>query len=259
MRRTSLMRQDASRAMEDSKTASFTRQHAARSIIPVPGSTLDHNGTDLRGQLLTTDEFAFDDLYEVDEKLRSGSYGTVYKCHHKSEPSTPYAVKIMDKSRMKQKDNANVFRELAILRELRFLDHVISLIDFFQDESQLYMVQVLAEGGDVFDRLSQRQTYTEKDVRDLGLILLETVNSIHQVPIVHRDLKPENLLLRYANDDTSILLADFGFARHVQPNEWCQTRCGYVSTKGKTWKLTRKPFICSHCDFASFHTERQLL
>lgn len=226
MRGSSMIRQDARRGMEDPRTASFTRQSAARIMIPLPGITLDQNRYDLQGQQLTEDEYTFDDLYLVNDKLRAGSYGTVYKCHHKSDPKTLYAVKILDKARLKEKDNANVFRELAILRELRFLDHVISLIDFFQDDSQLYMVQVLAEGGDVFDRLSQRQLYTEKDARDLALILLQTVGAIHEVPIVHRDLKPENLLLRYDNDDTSILLADFGFARHVGPDEWCQTRCG---------------------------------
>ncbi|KAL7557128.1 hypothetical protein ACA910_002413 [Epithemia clementina (nom. ined.)] len=225
--RGSLTRQDATRVVEDAKTGSFRRQPAKRSVVPLPGSTLMDMTCDLRNQQQTGEEFAFDDLYTVDESLRSGSYGAVYKCHHVSDPNTRYAVKILDKARLKQKkDNANVFRELEILRELRFLDHVISLIDFFQDDSKMYMVQVLAEGGDVFDRLSQRQYYTEKDARDLALILLQTVGAIHQVPIVHRDLKPENLLLRYANDDTSILLADFGFARHVRPDEWCQTRCG---------------------------------
>lgn len=41
------------------------------------------------------------------------------------------------------------------------------------------------------------------------------------------DLKPENLLLKSKTDDTSILLADFGFARHV-PKEGLRTRCGTV-------------------------------
>lgn len=226
--RGSITRQDARRAMKDDKQQSFTRQFGARSMIPPPGSTLDSIHCDLQHKFLGEDEFTFDDLYEVDAELRAGSYGTVHKCHHKSNPHTLYAVKIMDKARLKQKDNVNVFREIAILQRLRFVDHVISLVDFFQDDSTLFMVQVLAEGGDVFDRLSQRKHYTEKDARDLGLLLLQAVDAIHQVPIVHRDLKPENLLLRFADDDTSILLADFGFARQLKPDEKRQTRCGYV-------------------------------
>jgi serine/threonine protein kinase len=86
-------------------------------------------------------------------------------------------------------------------------------------------VQDYARGGDVFDRLAKRVSYTEKDARDLGVILLETMKEMHQRKIVHRDMKPENLLLKSTMDDTSILLADFGFAKYV-PEEGLKTRCG---------------------------------
>ena len=243
--RASLSRQSACRRVEDRKTAGFRRQSASRVIIPSPGSTMADE-SNFQDRQLTGTEFEFEDLYEAGDTISAGAYGTVFKCYHRSDPSTRYAVKILDKSRLKEKDNSNVFRELAILRELRILDHVISLIDFFQDEQKLYMVQVLADGGDVFDRLGKRQNYTEKDARDLALILLQTVAAIHEVPIVHRDLKPENLLLRYDDDDTSILLADFGFARRVGPNEWCQTRCGYVlySTCPPKPPPLPTPFLC---------------
>jgi serine/threonine protein kinase len=41
------------------------------------------------------------------------------------------------------------------------------------------------------------------------------------------DLKPENILLRDMLDDSSVLLADFGFARYV-PEDGLKTRCGTV-------------------------------
>lgn len=45
--------------------------------------------------------------------------------------------------------------------------------------------------------------------------------------MVHRDLKPENLLLMSADDDTSIKLADFGFAKKVTTdNSGLVTTCG---------------------------------
>jgi serine/threonine protein kinase len=40
-------------------------------------------------------------------------------------------------------------------------------------------------------------------------------------------LKPENILLRDMLDDSSVLLADFGFARYV-PEDGLKTRCGTV-------------------------------
>lgn len=87
----------------------------------------------------------------------------------------------------------------------------------------------------MFDRLTCRKQYTERDARDLARILLETIQFLHNHKpccIVHRDLKPENLLLADSVSDSSILVADFGFARYLQEGEKCITRCGtpaYVS------------------------------
>jgi serine/threonine protein kinase len=177
----------------------------------------------------------FSQLYGKDKRLRSGSYGTVYTCRHKAQPNTTYAVKVMDRKKLKAKDAAAVYREVRILNELTQSHgadvpvYFIELIDFFIEPDFLYMVQVYAAGGDVFDRLASRRQYTEHDARSLAQNLLEGVRHLHRhepCPIVHRDLKPENLLLLDNISDTRILLADFGFARHVRDGEKCLTRCG---------------------------------
>ena len=189
----------------------------------------------------------FSQKYETKKKLSSGSFGTVYTCIHKRcasdnhhcDDDFVYAVKVINRARLKQKDEGKsgkrstseecVFREVALLRELHDLPQVVDLMDFFVEPTNLYMVLSFAPGGDVFERLMLRSSYTEKNAHDLAKKLLETIRALQSTkpfPIVHRDLKPENLLLRDRYDDTSILLADFGFARHVQPDQKCQTRCG---------------------------------
>jgi calcium/calmodulin-dependent protein kinase I len=203
-----------------------TNTAGADSSIAEPGITLK-GGVSADKKDITKSKF--EDHYAIDERLRSGSYGTVYKCYHTNNSTAPYAVKIMDRSKLKKVDDDGVFREVAILSELVQHEHVIRLVDFFVEPERLCVVQVLAVGGDVFDRLAQRQAYTENDARHLARILLEAVDGLHSVrpcPIIHRDLKPENLLLKDENDDSSILLADFGFARHVTEDGGCKTRCG---------------------------------
>jgi len=87
------------------------------------------------------------------------------------------------------------------------------------DDERIYIVQELAKGGDVLDRLTKRETYTEHDVRELAFLLLKTMQTLHGRQIVHRDLKPENLLLKDELDDTQILLCDFGYATFLPPSE----------------------------------------
>jgi calcium/calmodulin-dependent protein kinase I len=194
----------------------------------------------------------FADLYEQDRKLRSGSFGTVYTCHYKmDDPVVMYAVKVLDRRKLKVKDVSAVFREVKILGDLGKLMaeqeeqqdgaageqqrryHIIKLVDFFVEPTYLYVVQEFAHGGDLFDKLTSLRSYTEWDAAIISRKLLETIEFLHGREIVHRDLKPENLLLRDANDKTSILVADFGFARYVPPQpDYCQTRCGTPSFVG---------------------------
>lgn len=166
----------------------------------------------------------FDTDYSLGKELRAGSYGTVYTTRHKIT-NEEYAVKIIDRTKLKAKDDANTLREISIMKDLKGLPNIVRLIDVYMNPQTFFMVQVFAEGGDVFDRLAQRTAYTERDARQLSKTLLQTLNDMHKLKICHRDLKPENLLLKGQWDDASILLADFGFAKYI-PDDGLKTRCG---------------------------------
>jgi serine/threonine protein kinase len=166
----------------------------------------------------------FETDYRLEEKLRSGSYGTVYITRH-IKSLEEFAVKVIDRTKLKEKDDKATFREIGIMKDLVDVNNIVKLIDCYIVPECFYIVQVYARGGDVFDRLAKRISYTEKDARDLGVILLEIMRQMHTRKVAHRDMKPENLLLKSSMNDTSILLADFGFAKYV-PEEGLKTRCG---------------------------------
>jgi serine/threonine protein kinase len=107
---------------------------------------------------------------------------------------------------------------------------IINLIDFFPSPTTYRIVMELARGGDVFDRLARRKTYTEKNARDLARSIFHAIHFIHDRGIAHRDIKPENLLLMGVDDDIhGMRLADFGLARRfmydgMDMHDGC---CGY--------------------------------
>jgi serine/threonine protein kinase len=168
----------------------------------------------------------FDKLYKTENEVARGAYGVVFTARPKSDPQKVFAVKVVDKKKMKkQKDIDAVFLEVNYLKELKEIPSVITIHDFIAEERYLYVVLTYAQGGDLFMRLTEKRRFTEKDARDIVLVLFETLEVMHNKhQIVHRDLKPENLLLENRSSD-KIYIADFGFANKV-PEKGLKTRCG---------------------------------
>jgi serine/threonine protein kinase len=187
--------------------------------IEPPGATLSES-TDPR------EAHVFADTYAIHgDPIAKGSFGQVYVACHQLNVLEEYAVKVVDRVSLSQRDNDAVFREVAILKDCRDVTNIVRLVDFFVSPRHFHVVQVLAQGGDVFDRLASKTSYNEKHARDLAHNLLVCMQALHDRGLAHRDLKPENLLLRDLIDDASILVADFGFATYV-PADGLKTRCG---------------------------------
>jgi calcium/calmodulin-dependent protein kinase I len=191
------------------------------------GSTSDVVAADaeLSNELEHDEDSKFYAKYVMKNQFAKGSFGTVWVASPKDDPETEYAVKVIDRSKLKEKDQDSVYREVQVMKELQDLTNVIPLVDFLEEPRYLYMVQFYAQGGDLFRRLTQRKQYTEKDARDIALVLFQTLDDMHtKHKVVHRDLKPENLLLEDILTE-KIYFADFGFACHVT-EEGLKTRCG---------------------------------
>lgn len=68
--------------------------------------------------------------------------------------------------------------------------------------------------------------FTEADSISCVRAILDGVQYLHSKGVVHRDLKPENLLYE-APDSETLLIADFGIARHLaSPDEVLTTLAG---------------------------------
>ena len=90
-----------------------------------------------------------------------------------------------------------------------------------------YLVAEYLEGGELFDRIVDKSSYTESEARDVCRILFTALSYIHSRGIVHRDLKPENLLLQNKDSDSEIKIADFGFAKEASNGDHSlKTMCG---------------------------------
>ncbi|KAG0721498.1 Calcium/calmodulin-dependent protein kinase type 1 [Chionoecetes opilio] len=98
----------------------------------------------------------------------------------------------------------------------------------------------LVTGGELFDRIVEKGSYTEKDAADLIRQVLEAVDYMHEQGVVHRDLKPENLLYFAQDEDSKIMISDFGLSK-MEDSGIMATACGtpgYVAPE----VLAQKPY-----------------
>ena len=81
-------------------------------------------------------------------------------------------------------------------------------------------------GGELFERISEKGKFTEKDAARIAYSILDGLAFLHSHNIVHRDLKPENLLYKDRSEDSPLMIADFGVSNVVDDNHLLNTMCG---------------------------------
>lgn len=84
----------------------------------------------------------------------------------------------------------------------------------------------LMTGGELFDRIIQKEKYTEREASATVKKLLFALQHLHSLGIAHRDLKPENLLYETPAEDAEIKIADFGLAKARSQQSMLRTACG---------------------------------
>lgn len=107
------------------------------------------------------------------------------------------------------------------------MDHpnIVRLFEIFEEPSNYYLVMEIMKGGELFDRIVEKESYTEKEAADTFRPLVDAIRYCHDQGIIHRDLKPENLLYETTDENSIIKISDFGLARFCQ-NELAYTAAG---------------------------------
>lgn len=81
--------------------------------------------------------------------------------------------------------------------------------------------------GDLFQHLRRHRVIKEFEAQNLLQQLTSALKVLWDNNLIHRDLKPQNLLLQHDSDSKLIIkIADFGFARYVEPTDLAETLCG---------------------------------
>ena len=159
--------------------------------------------------------------------LGSGVSGIVRLCTHKAT-KVKYAVKILELGLIDSTEGLKQLRnEIFIMCQL---DHpnIVRIEEVYESTNEIYIVQELCLGGDLFDRLDEQPDYhyTEAQCARLVKQMLSAVRYLHSKGIIHRDLKLENFLFSSQAQDSELRMIDFGLSKHFIAGQHHQEKVG---------------------------------
>jgi len=159
--------------------------------------------------------------YDFAEELGRGGFSIVVKAI-KKDTKEVVAVKIIEKNQSEE-ELLLLQREIDILRKLNH-KNIIALKDVYDEKDTIHLVMELVQGGELFDQIVSRGTYSEADAANIIRQILEAVAYMHDNGIAHRDLKPENLLCS-GDEHNTIKVTDFGLSKDFSSAS-LRTSCG---------------------------------
>lgn len=178
------------------------------------------------------------DIYDFRDVLGTGAFSEVILAEDKRTQKL-VAIKCIAKKALEGKEGS-MENEIAVLHKIKH-PNIVALDDIYESGGHLYLIMQLVSGGELFDRIVEKGFYTERDASRLIFQVLDAVKYLHDLGIVHRDLKPENLLYYSLDEDSKIMISDFGLSKMEDPGSVLSTACGtpgYVAPE----VLAQKPY-----------------
>ncbi|KAJ8368562.1 hypothetical protein SKAU_G00085900 [Synaphobranchus kaupii] len=147
--------------------------------------------------------------YLIGKTLGEGSFAKVREGLH-AITDEKVAVKVIDKHKVKNDAyvTKNLRREGRIQQMIRH-PNIAQLLEIMETDNNYYLVTELCLGGNLMNRIYEKQHLEEREVQKYILQLVMAVEHLHRAGVVHRDLKIENLLL---DENDNIKLIDFGLS-----------------------------------------------
>lgn len=154
--------------------------------------------------------------YNLDKILGKGGYGQVWRASLKQSPDIYRAIKIVQKDKLEEEELERIKDEVDILSRL---DHknIIQFYEYFEDRKKLYIVSEYCSGGELFDKITTKSFFSEKEAKNIMGQLLSAIKFCHLHGVIHRDIKPENIIFT-TKLGPEIKVIDFGASTQFLKN-----------------------------------------
>eukprot|EP00245_Coleochaete_scutata_P018607 TRINITY_DN9779_c0_g1_i1.p1 TRINITY_DN9779_c0_g1~~TRINITY_DN9779_c0_g1_i1.p1 ORF type:complete len:715 (+),score=145.64 TRINITY_DN9779_c0_g1_i1:73-2217(+) len=162
--------------------------------------------------------------YIITQQIGSGSFSVVWKGRHKLT-GAEVAIKEIPTAKLNKKLIESFDSEIDILQRANH-PNIIQYIDLVRQPDRLFVILEFCAGGDLSDFIKKHGKVAESVARHFMRQLGAGLQVLRSNNLIHRDLKPQNLLLSTTDRGAVLKIADFGFARSLQPQGMAETLCG---------------------------------
>ncbi|XP_059142329.1 serine/threonine-protein kinase greatwall-like [Physella acuta] len=154
--------------------------------------------------------------------ISKGAFGKVWLGHKKTNPDKMYAIKVMKKQDL---INKNLIEQVTAERDAQARSRspfVVQLFYSIQSRQNIFLIMEYMIGGDVKSLLIMYGYFSEEMACMYAAEVALALEYLHKRGIVHRDLKPDNMLISEAGH---IKLTDFGLSK-VSRDYRCSPQSG---------------------------------
>ncbi|MDB9343348.1 GUN4 domain-containing protein [Nodularia spumigena CS-586/05] len=160
--------------------------------------------------------------YAPQSILGQGGFGRTFLAFDEDKPSKPFCVIKQFLPQAQGTDSiekaSQLFgQEAERLEELGKHPQIPELMAYFTADNRQYLVQEFVKGETLQAELDKNGVFSEKQIRELLIELLDILQFVHNQQVIHRDIKPENIIRR--STDNKLFLVDFGAAKVVEKKQ----------------------------------------
>ncbi len=171
--------------------------------------------------------------YRALKVIGQGGFGKTFLAQDESKPSQPRCV---IKQFAFETINPNASQgtlDVAIRlfeQEAKRLDdlgkhpQIPELLSFTIHEGKQYLIQEFIDGETLEQELARVGAFSEQQVRDVLVEVLQILEFVHGKSVIHRDISPDNIIRR--RSDKKLVLVDFGAAKHATATLLAKTGTG---------------------------------